>query len=117
MNIRVVESLDEIPEGAKRIHLYSFDNLLRPRGGLAQKESLSFYIIERLKDCFESWTDKKYGDSKDKQTVLLKLRENLEQEVNIAWSLFLQDLGEKEPVQPIDEEDLNESGCDTRADE
>jgi len=80
-------------EEVKQLHLYSFRNILRPRGGLAQKESLSLLILEKLKSCYESWTDPKYADSKSKEEVVAQLRENLEQEVNIAFSLFLKETG------------------------
>ena len=81
---------------SKQLHLYSFRNILRPRGGLAQKESLSLYILEKLRSCYESWTDPKYADSKPEEEVLLQLKENLEQEVNIAYTLFLREIGKTE---------------------
>jgi len=76
----------------KQLHLYSFENILRPRGGLAQKESLSLYILEKLKSCYESWTNPKYIDSKPEEEVVAQLKENLEQEVNIAFVLFLKEV-------------------------
>ena len=88
-------------EEVKQLHIYSFRNILRPRGGLAQKESLSLYILEKLRSYYESWTNPKYADSKPEEEVLLQLKENLEQEVNIAYTLFLREIGktEKEETQ------------------
>jgi len=83
-------------EEVKQLHLYSFRNILRPRGGLAQKESLSLYILEKLRSCYESWTNPKYADSKPEEEVLSQLKENLEQEVNIAYTLFLREIGKTE---------------------
>jgi len=77
----------------KELHIYPFRDILRPRGGIAQKESLSLYILERLKSCYESWTNPKYADSKPEEEVITRLRENLEQEVNLAYDLFLRGIG------------------------
>jgi len=85
-----------LPDGSRRVHLYSFENMLRPRGGVAQKESLSLCILERLRSCYESWINPSYSDSRPEEEVLLKLRENLEQEVNIAFSLLLKELGKED---------------------
>ena len=79
---------------AKQIHFYSFKDILRPRGGLAQKESLSLYILEKLRRLYESWTNSKYADSKSEEEVLLQLEENLKQEVNTAFVLLLKEIEE-----------------------
>jgi len=86
----------------KQVHPYLFKNVLRPRGGIAQKESLSLYITDRLKSCFESWTDPKYADSQPEEKVISQLQENLLEEVSIAFILFLQSVEEKENVNSSD---------------
>lgn len=93
------QTITKLPEGAVRVHLYNFKNVLRPRGTL-QKESLSEYICERLQNLFEDWTDKKYGDSKEPEEVLKQLKENLIEEANNGYDkffngLFNKDLGGK----------------------
>lgn len=88
MNVRVLKPGEPIPEGAKRIHLYRFENMLRPRGGVAQKESLSLIIAEQLQTYFESWTDPEYGDSRPRGEVLAGLEQVLKEEVSVAWAVF-----------------------------
>jgi len=49
---------NSIPKGAIRIHLYSYKNILKPRGSM-KKESLGLEIYERLTSVFEDWGNKK----------------------------------------------------------
>lgn len=86
--MKIVE-IDSLPEGAVQIHLYNPKNVLRPRGGVMQKESLSAYIFDRIDYLIETWTDPKYGDSMDKQEFSKLLFNNLQEEVNIAWEAAL----------------------------
>jgi len=79
----------EPPEGAVEIHLYDIENILKPRGGEMQKESLSAYVADKLDGLFESWTNPKYGDSVDKQELSKILWRNLNEEVNLAWKNFM----------------------------
>lgn len=84
-----MEIVSEIPEGAVRIHLYNYKNVLRPRGGVLQKESLSGYILDRLQGAFEEWSDSKYGDNPEVTELLAQLQANLKEEVDYAWKEFL----------------------------
>ncbi len=85
-NVKVIKG--RIPEGAVRVHLYSPERVLRPRGSL-KKESLSEYLLERLTNSYEDWTDEDYGDNPSKLKLLELLKENLDQEVRIAWREFM----------------------------
>ena len=78
----------EIPTGTIRIHLYSFRNVLRPRGGTMEKESLGLDIYERLQGAYEEWTNPKYGDNPEASEVLKQIRKNLMEEVETAWNKF-----------------------------
>ena len=69
---------------AERIHLYSFINLLNPRGGTMEKESLSHEIYSYLKTVIESWTDSKYSDSLDIETVLEFINKEAHKELKVA---------------------------------
>lgn len=75
-------------EGARKIHLYDYKNILRPRGSM-NKESLSALIFEHLMSSFETWTNPEYGNSLTKSEAMNIIKENLEQEVEIAWKTFL----------------------------
>ena len=72
---------------AKQVHLYNFDNVLHPRGSM-EKESLGAYILERLKDAYESWTDPQYADSHPHDAVLKMLYNNLMNESVTAYEEF-----------------------------
>jgi len=85
----------ELPPNAIRIHIHHLYNVLRPRGGVLQKESLSLHILEKLKDYYESWTDEKYGDNPTKEELVLILVRNLFEEVTFALDKFKESL-EKE---------------------
>lgn len=78
----------KIPSGAIQIHLYNVNNILRPRGTL-QKESISLSILEKLRYCYESWSDLKYGDVPTKHELLKVLKRNLNEEVENAWNEFI----------------------------
>jgi hypothetical protein len=82
----------KLPKGAILLHLYHPENVLRPRGGKLQKESLSLKILENLRAAFESWTDPKYGDSLTKEELFSLLSRNLSQEVYFAWDKFLDEI-------------------------
>jgi len=82
------ERIDKIPEGAKQIHFYKPENILRPRGGRANKESLSLVIFEQLVSAYQSWTDPKYADSLTREEAIKAIKKNLDQEVDIAFSEF-----------------------------
>jgi hypothetical protein len=81
------------------IHLYNFSNVLRPRGGKLQKESLSLTIYEKLQSYFESWTNQKYGDSRPTKVVIAQLRENLLEETTTAYDRFLESLIQHNQIQ------------------
>jgi len=102
---KTLTKIDKLPEGAVRLHLYNFQNILRPRGPL-RKESLSNYIYERLQSDFEDWTDKEHGDSRNVKEVINQLRQNLMEETTYAFEKFLDGLIEKNKIQL--EENKNE---------
>ena len=77
-----------IPKGAIRIHLYSYHNVLKPRGSM-KKESLGLSIYERLTDTYEDWTNHDYGDNPSEDELLKQLRKNLLSEVETAWDKFI----------------------------
>jgi len=89
MNPKVV---NEIPEGAVRIHLYKVEDVLRPRGPM-EKESVGLYIKDKLEGAFESWTDSQYGDRIDPVILLHLLHQNLMEEANAAFGQMLGELG------------------------
>jgi hypothetical protein len=81
---------NSIPEGAIRIHLYPYKNILKPRGSM-KKESLGLAIHERLTNIWEHWTDPDYGDNPSEDLLMKRLRKNLLDEVEAAWSKFKND--------------------------
>lgn len=76
------------PDGAIRIHIYSYHNVLKPRGSM-QKESLGLLIYERLTDTYEDWTNPDHGDNPSEDELLKQLRKNLLSEVETAWDKFI----------------------------
>ena len=81
---------NSIPEGAIRIHLYSYHNVLKPRGSM-KKESLGNSIYERLTDTYEDWTNPDHGDNPREDELVKQLRKNLLSEVETAWDKFIND--------------------------
>jgi len=79
-----------IPKGAIRIHLYSYRNVLKPRGSM-KKESLGLEIYERLKSTFKDWSNSDYGDNPEPDELIRQLRKNLFSEVETAWEKFISD--------------------------
>ena len=75
-------------DGAIRIHIYSYQNVLKPRGSM-QKESLGLLIYEHLTDTFDDWTNPDYGDNPAAEELLKQLRKNLLSEVEAAWDKFI----------------------------
>ena len=78
----------EIPKGAVRVHMYDPQNVLMPRGSM-KKESIGPYLLERLKGCFEDWSDEKYGDNPSIPDLIKYLHTNLMGEVEKAWHSFI----------------------------
>ena len=78
-----------------QIHLYSFENVLRPRGSM-KKESLGLEIFEKLKEAYDSWTNPKYGDNPSIDFLIDKLRANLDEEVEAGWKKFLEEICKNE---------------------
>jgi len=83
-----VKTDTKIPPGAVEVHLYNSKNVLMPRGS-RQKESIHNYLLEKLQDGYESWTDPKYGDNPDRKKLLQTLYNNLINEAMNAWEDFL----------------------------
>jgi hypothetical protein len=90
-----VKFVKEIPKGAKQLHLYDVCHVLRPRGHM-EKESLGAYILEKLLNTYESWTNPKYGDNPDKSTLLKLLQQNMKDEVDGAWREFIKQINTHE---------------------
>jgi len=88
MNPRLVKNESEILEDAFRIHMYDPKNVLMPRGSM-KKESIAIYILEHLKNEYETWTDKKYGDNPPLPDLIKYLYTNLMGEVKQAWLEFI----------------------------
>ena len=85
---KIIRSKDEIPEGAVQVHLYSWVNVMRPRGHM-KKESIGEYILEKFISYFESWTDPKYGDNPDVLDLANALYHNALEELDGAWNEFI----------------------------
>jgi len=83
----------EIPEGAVKVHMYDFDNILHPRGPM-EKESLGLVIKKRLMDAYESWTDTNYGDSHPPHIVRIKIIQNCISEMIEAMESFDNEIDE-----------------------
>lgn len=84
----MVKENNSTPDGTIRIHLYSYHNVLKPRGSM-KKESLGLGIYERLTDVFNDWTNPDYGDNPSEGQLLKQLRKNLWSEVEVAWNKFI----------------------------
>lgn len=79
--------VDKIPPGMVQVHFGSPETTWKPRGSL-QKNSLSADLLERLRSKLESWTDPKYGDSREKAEAAAILVEGLREETEAAISEF-----------------------------
>lgn len=86
--------IDKIPAGAIRVHLYPYQNVLRPRGS-TEKESLGLDIYKRLLSTYEHWTDPKYGDNPKRAELVKQLKTNLNDEVQAAWNQFVKNIPKK----------------------
>ena len=91
MNPTIIKDESEIPEGAVRVHLYNPKNVLMPRGSM-KKESIGPYLLERLKNNFEDWTDETYGDKPSVPDLIQYLYTNLMGEVEQAWLGFVESI-------------------------
>lgn len=76
-----------------KVHLYDVSDVLKPRGSM-EKESLGAYLLEKLNDYYESWTNKEYGDNPTEEELLALLKTNLNSEVESAWINFRRSLKE-----------------------
>lgn len=70
------------------VHLYGHENVLHPRGPM-EKESVGAYLLERLKGCYDSWTDPEYGDNPPVEELLDTLKDNLLNEALKAFDELL----------------------------
>jgi len=80
--------IDELPEGAVRVHMYNHKDVLRPRGHM-QKESIAEYLLDRLLSSYESWTDGEFGDNPEVTELIATLQKNMKEEVYGAWREFI----------------------------
>ena len=87
MNRTILVDKNDIPEGAVRVHLYNFRNVLMPRGSM-EKESIGAYILERLINTFETWTDDQFGDNPQIPVLMNYMQHNLREEMEQAWERF-----------------------------
>ncbi len=71
-----IEVTQEQLDAAQRVHLYSFENVLRPRGRYMAKEGLGLCIFEKLQSAFESWTDPVYGENPSREVLMKTLGDN-----------------------------------------
>lgn len=83
------------PRGSKQLHLYNSCHVLRPRGHM-EKESIGVYILERLLNTYESWTNPKYGDNPDEALLLKLLQRNMKDEVDGAFREFIKQINTHE---------------------
>ena len=86
--VKVITDPSKISPDAKQVHLYDFENILRPRGTML-KESLGLYICEKLLGYHESWSGDKHSDNPDEFTLMKTLKDNLIEEVEAAFATFL----------------------------
>ncbi len=87
---------DLIAKGkASIVHLYGHENVLHPRGPM-EKESVGAYLLERLKGCYDSWTDPEYGDNPPVEELLDTLKDNLLNEALKAFDELLAYAASKE---------------------
>jgi hypothetical protein len=96
MDLKIVRSIEEVPEGAQRCHLYNARDMLRPRGPM-KKESIGLYVKDRLHGAFESWTNSEYGDSIEPGLALCVLHQNMMEEINAAFNQFANEAGKEHP--------------------
>jgi hypothetical protein len=73
----------------KQCHLYHVRNVLHPRGPM-KKESVGEYLLDRMKDAWEEWTDPKYGDNPSEEILIELLKNNLMNESINAIEEFLE---------------------------
>lgn len=94
--VKVITEPSKIPPESKRLHLYDFENVLRPRGTML-KESLGLSICEKLLSSHQSWSNPEFGDNPDEYTLVKILKDNLIEEAEAAFATFLHCLqtGEK----------------------
>lgn len=76
-----------MPPQAKKVHMGSPDAALAPRGTL-QKNSLSLYIYDKLRELHELWTDSQYSDSASDDEMVGILEKALESEVEQALRAY-----------------------------
>jgi len=95
MKIRLLTPEEEanlpqlIKEGkAQQVHLGAFKSIFRPRGSM-QKNSVGAYLLEKLTNEFESWTDPKYADNPDLEKLIQSMHHNMMVEVISAWEAFI----------------------------
>ena len=77
--------------GYRRVHFYSFQDVLKPRGEELGKESLSAVILEHLRGAFNSWTDPRYSDSVSTLEAVPAIRQAAEAALKAAVDEFVHD--------------------------
>ena len=75
---------------AKQVHfgLNAYKSIFRPRGSM-QKNSVGAYLLEKLTDGFEQWTNPKYADNPDLEKLIQSMHHNMMVEVISAWEAFI----------------------------
>lgn len=80
---------EQIANGtAKQVHLCSYKDMFRPRGSM-QKNSLGAYLLEKLENELESWTDPKYADNPPVDQLLEVMFGNIMEETIASWTEFV----------------------------
>lgn len=82
----------KLSKNSVKVHLYDVTDVLKPRGSM-KKESIGAYLLQRLEDAHESWTDKSYGDIPTEDELRVLLVNNLNSEVTSALDTFRRNLG------------------------
>jgi len=79
------------------VHLYEHKDVLHPRGPM-KKESVGAYLWDRLKGCYDDWTDPEYADNPSQEELLERLRDNLFNETTNAFEELLAYVASKKEI-------------------
>lgn len=85
------------PTELRRVHLYPWQDVLRPRGGVMQNESLSAEVFERMARAYSEWTDPEYGDLPEPAELRERIINNARAEMEAAIRAFVLRFGDERP--------------------
>ena len=83
------------PTELRRVHLYPWQDVLRPRGGELRKESLAAEVFERMARAYREWTDPEYGDLPEPAELRERIVRNAREETELAISEFVRRFGDR----------------------